>query len=86
MVSVPYTLVTPVDCDNPPVKPDPVGTDHVYNVPDGITPFTTSVGVTLKATPLQVVAVIAVIVAPGLSVTIIVKADPLHEPDNGVTI
>ena len=63
----------------PPVKP-PVttGTDHVYKVPAGTIPLVPLVGVTLKATPLQLTVVIAVITAVGLIVTVKVNgvADP----------
>ena len=52
----------------------------------GITPLTTSVGVMLKVTPLQVVTVIGLTVAPGFSVTMIVKVEPVHVPDKGVTV
>ena len=73
MVSVPVIVFTAAACDTPPVKLLPVGTDHVYKVPVGITPFVTFVGVTAKVTPLQTVVLIAVIVAIGLTVTVTVN-------------
>ena len=55
-------------------------------VPAGIVPFTPSVGVTANGTPLQVTAVIALITAPGLSVTVNVNAAPTQLPLVGVTV
>ena len=66
--------------------PTPVGVDQVYNVAIGIIPLTPSVGVTLKLTPLQVTAVIALIVAPGLNVITTVNVAPVQFPDKGVTV
>jgi len=87
LVSVPLTLVDADTCVAPPVKPKPVGADQVYVVPAGmILPFTPSVGVTVKVTPLHVVVVIALIVAPGLMVTTKLNAGPVHTPEIGVTI
>ncbi len=63
----------------------PVGASHVYTVPDGITPFTPSVGLTVNDTPLHVVVVIAVIEAPGSTFTTIVNEAPVQFPDTGVT-
>ena len=58
----------------PPVKPPvTVGTDHVYSVPAGTIPLVPLVGVTLKATPLQLTVVIAVITAVGLMLTVTVN-------------
>ena len=76
----------PLNCDTPPVNPVPVGADHVYIVPDGITPFTPSVGVILNVPPLQTEVVIAVTVAKGLIVTVNVNCAPVQLPDNGVTV
>ena len=61
--------MTAVLCDNPPAIPEPVGVDQLYSVPDGINPFAPFTGVMLNVIPLQVNAVIAVIVATGLSET-----------------
>ena len=65
-----------VDCDNPPVRPVPVGTGHVNIVPEGsIFPEKASTGVKSKATPLQVVAVnCADMIAFGRSDTVTVNA------------
>ena len=69
------------------MNPEPVGTDHVYSVPAGITPLTTSAGVIPKVTPLQVTVVIAVIFALGLMVTVTVKVLPAPQSTViGVTI
>ena len=72
-------------CDNPPVKPVPVGADHLYNVPAGMIPFVPSTGVTLKLTPLQVVTLIPEMVAVGLIFTDTVNVAPAQIPDTGVT-
>ena len=86
MVSVPVTELTPMVCDTPPVKPDPVGTDHVYKVPAGTIPLVLFAGVTAKLTPLQVVVVIVLIVASGLSVTVNVNETLNPQAVLGVTI
>ena len=57
----------------PPVKPAPVGAGQLYNVPVGITPLVTSVGVTVKATPVHVVVLIGVTIACGLMLTVTVN-------------
>jgi hypothetical protein len=85
LVKVPVITLTPLTCVTPPVKPVPVGADQVYKVPSGITPLVTSVGVTLKVPPLHIVAVIGVILANGLIVTVTVNVAPVQFPDNGVT-
>ncbi len=57
-------------------------------MPDGTTPLVTFVGVTLKATPLHVIVVIAVMYAAGLTVTVTLNTAPVHPPapgDDGVT-
>ncbi len=48
LANVPLILTCGVICDSPPVKPVPVGADHVNNVPAGTTPLVTSVGVTVN--------------------------------------
>ena len=63
-------------CVAPPVKPVPVGADHVYNVPAGTTPFVTSVGVTVNCTPVQVDVLIGVMIPTGLTVTVTVNGAP----------
>ena len=68
------------------MKFEPAGADHVYKVPEGITPFTPSVGVTVNETPLQVTVDIGVTVANGLTVTVTVNVAPIQLPDSGVTI
>ena len=68
---------------NPPVT---IGIDHVYNVPAGTIPLVPLVGVTLKATPLQLTVVIAVITAVGLIVTVNWNDAPVQLPVNGVMV
>ena len=53
-------------------------------VPDGTVPFIPFTGVPETKTPLQVVAVIAVIEETGLTVTVTVNTDPTQEPEVGV--
>jgi hypothetical protein len=57
----------------PPVKPVPVGALQVYCVLAGTTPFTPSVGVTVNMANPQATAVIGVIVATVLTVTVNTK-------------
>src|SRR5882757_184698 len=85
LVSRPMILFTGAAFDKPPVNPVPVGADHVYNVPAGMIPSAPCVGVTVKATPLQVVVVSALIVALGSTVTITVNVVPVQFPEVGVT-
>jgi|SRR5476651_1486619 len=66
-------LLIAATCVAPPVKPAPVGAVHVYKVPEGITPLITSVGVTVKVTPLHVVVLIGVTIACGLMLTVTVN-------------
>ena len=66
-------VFTKLVCDAPLLIPNPVGAVHVYKVPAGTIPFVISVGVLLKATPSQLVAVMAVIYAAGLTVTVTVN-------------
>ncbi len=73
-------LIPPV---NPPVT---TGTDQLYSVPAGTMPFVILVGVNAKEVPLQIVAVIGLIVAKGLTVTVILKTAPLQMPETGVII
>ncbi len=49
-------------------------------------PLVILVGLTVNNTPLQLTAVIALITAVGLMVTVTVNAAPVQLPDNGVTI
>jgi hypothetical protein len=86
LFSVPliFDAVVP-DC--PPVSP-PVteGAAQLNVVPAGTMPFTPLVGVTVNAIPLQVVAVIAVIVVTALIVIVSVNVAPAPQLVNGVTI
>ncbi len=78
-MSVPVIGTTPVLCDNPPVKPVPVGAVHVYKVPEGTMPLAPLTGTTLKFTPLQATAVIALMLATGLIATINVNGIALPQ-------
>ena len=70
MVKVPLIFDAPI-ADAAPVKP-PVttGTDQLYVVPAGTIPLVPSVGVEVNNTPLHVVALIALMLTPGLTVTV----------------
>ena len=85
LVKISVKLFTPVNCAFPPLNPDPVGAVQVKVVPDGITPFTPSVGVILNEMPVQEVTVIAFIVATGNIVTVTENTEPTTPLDDGVT-
>ena len=71
----------------PPVRPPvTVGTLQLYNVPCGTIPSARFVGLTVNPTPLQVTVVRLLITAVGLIVIVNVNVDPVHTPDNGVTV
>ena len=72
----------------PPVKPPvTLGIAQLYFVPAGTMPFVPFTGVTLKNTPLQVVAVILVIDDVGFTVTVNVNvAFAPHNVDEGVIV
>jgi hypothetical protein len=64
-----------------------VGAPQVNVVPgEGTIPFRTSVGVTRKASPLQIVALMGVIIALGLSSICNVNVRPVQLPVTGVTM
>ncbi len=76
LVNVPAMPDAPLP-GKPPVNPPvTIGADQLNVVPAGITPFTPFVGVVLKATPVQVVSVIAFTAAFGLMVTVTVNVVP----------
>ncbi len=85
MVKIPLTATAFVPVVPPVIAPVTDGADQLYNVPDGITPFVTFVGVTVNNTPLQVTPVIAVIDADGFTVTVTVNVAPVQLPERGVT-
>ena len=85
-VKFPVILFTAVVWETPPENPVPVGVVQVYVVPEGTVPFAPWVGETLNATPLQIVEVIALILAIGLIVTVTVKVFPVFPPFTGVTV
>lgn len=72
-VNVPLMFKAFVPDAPPVIPPVTVGADQLYNVPGGTIPFVPLVGVTVKLTPLQVAAVIAVITADGFTLTVSVK-------------
>ena len=71
----------------PPVKP-PVtaGVNQLYNVPAGTMPLIMCAGVRVNEVPLQVVEVIVLTTAEGLTVILTVNAKPVQLPDAGVTV
>ena len=83
-VKVWLMLLCPVACALPPVS-DPAGliegAPHVYVVPAG-----TPEGVTLKAPPLHIVAVLFVIAGTGFTVIVTVNVLPAQLPEVGVTV
>ena len=86
-VKVPVMELTPDACDNPPVNPTPVGVVQVYVVPAGTMPFVPFTGLTVNNTPPQLVALIGVITAVGLIVTVNVNAAfAPHNNELGVTV
>ena len=86
-VNVPVMELTLDACDNPPVNPTPVGVVQVYVVPAGTMPFAPFTGLTVNNTPPQLVALIGVITAVGLIVTVNVNvAFAPHKVDVGVIV
>ena len=79
-------MVAPATVIPPVIPPVTLGADQLYKVPDGTIPFVEFTGVTLKNTPSQLTAVIAVITAVGFKVTVTVNVEPVQDPDIGVTI
>ena len=70
----------------PPVKPPlTLGALQAYVVPAGTIPLVRFVGLTVKATPLQLTELIAVITAVGFNVTVTVNTAPIQVPVIGVT-
>ena len=87
LLSVPEILTCPVAPAPPVTPPVTIGADHLYMVLAGTAPFSPSVGVTINITPLQVVAVIAVIIGSGLMTTVTVKVAAAPQSTvEGVTV
>jgi hypothetical protein len=83
---VPVILEAPLPL-NPPLKLALyVGTDQLYVVFAGTTPFVLLTGVTWNNTPSQVIAVIAVITGVGFTVITTVKLLPLQPPLEGCIV
>ena len=55
-------------------------------MPDGTIAFVRLSGVIAKASPLQTVLVIGLIVALGFTITVTVKGAPEQDPDDGITV
>ena len=73
--------------DAPPVIPPvTIGADQLYTVPAGTIPLVIFVGVTVKLTPSQLTAVIAVIVAFGFKVSVNWNDAPVQPFVIGVTV
>ena len=78
LASVPLILACPV-ANAPPVKlPVTVGALHAYVVPDGTMSPPPLLGVNVKPIPLHVLAVLFVIVAFGLTVSVNDFVDPVQ--------
>ena len=84
-VKVPLTKACVVPPAIPVRLPVVDGADQVYVVPAGTTPFVPFVGEEVKLAPLQIVAVIAVMVALGFRLIVSENTAPVQVPDNGVT-
>jgi hypothetical protein len=89
LVNVWLIELWPVACALPPVTAPAgllTGFVHVYVVPAGTVLPLPSVGVTVKAVPLHMIAVWLVIDGFGLTVTVTVNVLPAQVPDVGVTV
>ena len=84
--SVPNIFDSFVPAAPPVIPPVTEGAGQLYVVPTGTSPLVGLTGVTLKATPLHVLAVISVIAGLGLTVTTTSKSAPGQLPDVGVTV
>jgi hypothetical protein len=83
LVNVPDILLALVPADSP-LRPEAVGADHVYTVPDGTVPSVPSAGVNEKGASLHIVIVLLLIAGFGLTVTDTVNVFPIQAPDIGV--
>jgi hypothetical protein len=68
LVNVPDILLALVPADSP-LRPEAVGADHVYTVPDGTVPSVPSAGANEKGASLHTVIVLLLIAGFGLTVT-----------------
>ena len=85
LVNSPLMFTDPLPVDIPVILPVVPGADQLYVVPTGTIPLVTFVGVTVKLTPLQLTAVIALITAAGFTVTVTENTTPVQLPLVGVT-
>jgi hypothetical protein len=86
LVKVPVNIVAPLPVVPPVNPPVTLGALQLYVVPAGTIPLLPLVGVALNKTPLHPTAVIALITALGLTVTVTANVAPVQLPDNGVTV
>ncbi len=85
MVNVPVNIDAAVPLAPPVILPVTDGALQLYVVPAGTIPLVPFVGVALKAKALPVVAVIALMLALGFTVTVNENTDPTQLPEVGVT-
>ncbi len=83
LVNVPEIFVALMPA-NSPLRPEAVGADHVYTVPDGTVQSVPSAGVNEKGASLHIVIVLLLIAGFGLTVTDTVNVFPIQAPDIGV--
>ena len=80
----------PLLADPPVMPPVTAGAPQLYVVPAGTRPLAGSAGVTVNVPPLHTVAVMLLIAAFGLTVTVTVKLFPVQLPsaggDVGITV
>jgi hypothetical protein len=86
LVRFPVIADAPEPAAPPDILPVTAGADHEYVVPEGTIPLVPFAGVTVKLVALQLVAVMAVTAGFGLTVTVTVKVDPVHDAVAGVTV
>lgn len=83
--SVPPISADPLP-EEPPVNPDPVGIDQLYDVPAGTIPSAPFTGTTENPLPLQTVAVMLFTWGLGLRLTVTGNTGPVQPPETGVTL
>jgi hypothetical protein len=84
LVNVPEIFVALMPADSP-LRPEAVGADHVYTVPDGTVPSVPSAGVNEKGASLHIVSVLLSISGLGLTLIVPVAVTPVQEaPVTGI--
>ena len=86
LVSVPLRFTEPAPLPPPVIPPVTIGADQLYVVPNGTIPLVPLVGVEVNNTPLHVTALIDVMAATGLTVTVNWNEAPAQLPVVGVTV